>query len=92
MFYSPYNSCPICNSKLNKKEYFGGSYLEEAYLDCDNGCFYFEFIFGSYSVKVFDKEFQYSYNNVNEYDSIIEESIQYWKEDERYLSKILERG
>lgn len=82
--------CPICESKVQYKVY-GETMTEESYLICENGCYTEIFLYGHTEVTVFYKVFQYNYNeNIREKQKLIDEEIEYWKKDMRYLGELIE--
>ncbi|AEO93317.1 gp46 [Bacillus phage G] len=83
--------CPICQSELSKQIWTGEGWLEELYLRCENKCFYYSFSYGDTRISVFDKEVEYSYNEKDKSgkEKIVEKMIKYWKENDRYLAKLI---
>jgi hypothetical protein len=61
---------------------------------CPNRCYYYEFAYGSTMTVIFYEEFHahYTYDNEQwrEYHRDVDAKINYWKENDRYLIKLME--
>lgn len=80
--------CPICHNDMINHEF---TYVPT---ECRNGCFYrFYHPSGTIIIKIFDEEFVhvsgYSLHKEKLHNEILDK-IEYWKENDRYLLKILE--
>lgn len=60
---------------------------------CTNGCYFYEFAYGTHVVCIFNHYFYayYTFNRIQweEYNKNIQKEIQYWKENDRYLLKLM---
>ncbi|MDF2534332.1 MAG: hypothetical protein K0R18_489 [Bacillales bacterium] len=86
--------CPICGSKLHYNIYsdeYGRT--EESHEKCVNGCYSEDYAYGTTKILIFGEEFyeHYDFNKEQCFDvsNKIEDTIKYWKENDRYLTKIL---
>ncbi|AEO93723.1 gp465 [Bacillus phage G] len=86
------NKCPVCNSEMIL------NFMEQS---CSNKCYSISPLFGKYTIqfdaKLFtDQPFEiYPYMKMKDKIKVINElydSINYWKEDDKYLIKILSKG
>ncbi|MNJ90079.1 hypothetical protein D3C87_76710 [compost metagenome] len=86
------NICPICNSKM----------IEESSSNvyCKNKCYAIVGTWGAVDIQVFGKNFLFILREFedeleDERDILesekISELVQYWKENERYLIKLMEK-
>ena len=83
------DKCPICESKL---QYKNKTYpFEDKF--CINGCYaikqYWEML---YEIYIFNEHYFKISNDIENQDEIIKEIeklIAYWRENDRYLAKIL---
>lgn len=86
--------CPICGSELKCKSYLDEyGRTEESYEECINGCYCDEYVYGNTKVLIFGEEFYGDYSFVEEdwdtFHNKIEKAIKYWKENDRYLMRII---
>lgn len=96
--YDPDN-CPVCSSELNRKNF---SYSNDFDIECKkNGCYeYYKRTFGdlvNHVFFVFEKRFDFLAVPESEprereqfTQSGVLEEITYWKENDRYVMRILE--
>lgn len=80
--------CPICDNVLNVT----GDRDENEEV-CKNKCYQNIFAYGSNEVSIFNKEFYYDYT-FNKIEMVkinrkIKQEIEYWKNNERYLIRIM---
>jgi len=89
-----YNDCPICDKKLE----YTSSYASARYR-CSNGCYaitedskdkkYF-------IIRVFDESAQFLQpvysRDIQKLENAVRDKIAYWKENDRYLMKMLEES
>lgn len=85
-------NCPICNRKLKVQD-FGP---EEQNYTCEtNKCYDFYFYYGTYEVIIFDKKYEWVWNDDKLYVRgqmyKIQNRLKYWKENNRYLLELLMR-
>lgn len=92
---SHHTECPVCLSELKYENrsysdyYEGRVHLEE--LTCDNGCYTKkkEDCYSYTTFTVFDKQFRMFDGYIRREMPNIRKEINYWAENERYLTKIL---
>lgn len=84
------NGCPICNSKLKRHNLKTGrnSYM---IICTKNECFVYQFLSGYLDIFVFNKKFHHDTLIDLEISEEVINEINYWKENERYLMKLLEK-
>lgn len=84
-------NCPICDSTMT---FFGDD--ADNHSRCGNKCYCKEFHYGYTKIVIFNKEFfanyTYSSEKWEKFNKEILEEIDFWKENEKYLVKILENS
>lgn len=77
--------CPICESSLlvygDKQQFI---------LRCHNTCFKFEYLYGDCYCYIFGRQFSQLDLNTPVIPNGVSEEVLYWKDNYRYLPKILE--
>lgn len=85
-------NCPICNSILIFTDNYDVDYTELH--SCKNGCYSRVDSIEFCLEKIFEQTFDQDAENSHEWNQTIENrkqmKIDYWKENDRYLAKILE--
>ena len=85
--------CPICNREMNLNKLHDGLSIEA---ECKNGCIQYRRHFSNYIIYFFNdldaaiefKALDSEYAKINT-NNIINNNVDYWKKDDRYLTKIL---
>lgn len=90
-----YKECPVCNSDLIREcsDVSNHSLIHYNSIECKNGCFGELFIHSEYiNGYIFEEKFSCNVTDkesVKLYLSKIYEKAAYWKENDRYLVKLL---
>lgn len=87
--YSKLNCCPVCGRELVKKQY---EHIFE--YGCRNSCFRIERDLDEYIISVFERVYLFWSDNKSVWlnnEEEIDSRIEYWKENDKYLIKLLNR-
>lgn len=97
--YCENNLCPICESQMDEKPDFDGFVLY-----CKNNCYKIEkdkyrdadfenhYVYASYVFGERVAKFRSNSPSLKKLEDAVLQHILYWKQDERYIMKILARG
>ena len=85
------DGCPICSNKLTHYVYSRkeSQYKNHFRVICEkNKCFDYTFDYGEVIVYIFKERFEYDSDEISFSKEVIDK-VNYWKEDYRFLTKIL---
>jgi hypothetical protein len=89
--YNRREICPICEQKLKSVSPEKNDDMVW-FLFCPNGCYNEKFSYGYHTIEIFDLKLNATFNTSltwKRYLKQMEEAISYWRENDRYLMKIM---